>query len=680
MSTKSKEWIYKPLRIAAKQSRFSNEDIFDVFNRFPLDFNCNVEQLNHIFKATDPIDPDAFTGEFIEELHGEMLDKYLENAHKHGIKEICYICVHQIFEKDKSAHPDWLQVDKNGEPYVAYGTDYIGCPNSSWGEYTLTRIADLCKHDIDGVFLDGPLFATDCCYCDSCRADFKKRYGKEMIDATHREYTEYRVDALTRFVADIRRIIDDINPNIVLYLNNSALRWDVTGSNTRKLYPYVDIIGAEGGFFRGANSDTLYMCSAFAKDIEDKSEGKPTVIFTKAERTNSPFVTHTACETNRVLAQTVANGANIWYGIHSVIDSVKNEGAIAVKEFFAFLKDNEEYYTQTSNVAKVAIMWSTPTANYYSSSVDESDFTGSGSAVTDMRKADHHAEYMGFVELLEHNHILFDSIDDISIDRKINQYDLIVLPSCAAMSDANKKSILDYVKNGGTVVASFHNGLYDEYCEKIDTEFMSQLFGINYKDDVSQEGEINYMEIDRNRFPDIESPCQIPDLKMDLTLGSAEAICYFYSENKGNYKELKGLENPAITVNKMGRGHAILFAGTFGQNYLNSKNKKVCQLFGCITSEYTTPLIKTNAPKCVEITLRRQGDRYILHVINHALDGCRPVDRNIPLYNLTFDVMVGKPLTAAKALKGEKVTLHPTEIGARILLEELNSYSVIVLG
>ena len=75
MNAKSKEWIYKPLRIAAKQSRFSNEDIFDVFNRFPLDFNCNVEQLNHIFKATDPIDPDAFI--IVQEAHQVLGDGFI---------------------------------------------------------------------------------------------------------------------------------------------------------------------------------------------------------------------------------------------------------------------------------------------------------------------------------------------------------------------------------------------------------------------------------------------------------------------------------------------------------------------------------------------------------------------------------------------------------------------------
>ena len=91
MPAKDKNWIRKPLRIAAKQSRINNEDIAETFERFTLGMHCNVEQLCHIFKANDPEDPDAFTGEFIEELHGDILDEYIANAHKNGVKIICYI-------------------------------------------------------------------------------------------------------------------------------------------------------------------------------------------------------------------------------------------------------------------------------------------------------------------------------------------------------------------------------------------------------------------------------------------------------------------------------------------------------------------------------------------------------------------------------------------------------------
>ena len=679
MPAKDKNWIRKPLRIAAKQSRINNEDIAETFERFTLGMHCNVEQLCHIFKANDPEDPDAFTGEFMEELHGDMLDEYIANAHKNGVKIICYILLHQLFEKDRRNHPEWLQLKKNGEPVLIYYCDYGGCPTSTWGtEFTIQRIADLCKHDIDGIFLDGPLFFNECCYCDSCKKKFKETYNKELVDATYAEFTQFRLDEITTFIANIRHTVDSVNPNIVLYLNNSALRNDILGSNTRRLAPYVDIIGAEGGFFPAGKSDSLYMCSAFAKDIEDKAEGMPTVIFTKAERSPSAFITHTAAETTRVFAQTVANGANIWYGIHGSIDNVDTEAGQAAKKFFEFLEQNEPYYTDTKSIADAAIMWSMPTANFYASSVSASDFTGDGKESNVEYRADHRSEYMGFVEMLEHEHILFDSIDDVSIETRLDSYPLVILPACGSMSESNKEALRKYVSNGGTVIASFDTGVFNEYCTEKDCKFFEELFGVKYQGALKHNDRRDYMHLVEDSFPGLEPILMVPNLTIALETTTATALGWLYEPCPGSYKELKQFTTPAITKNTYGKGQAILFAGNIGSQYETFKPQRMRRVVSRLINSAISKRFETNAPACVEATLREQEDAYILHIINNTVDGNRPIERNIPIYDLTFELNVG-PITSIKALKDENVSFSPTSTGAHIELDKLVDYSVIVL-
>ena len=675
------DWIYEPMRIAAKQSRFPNEDIHDIFQRFTVDFHCNVEQLNHIFKGTDPEDPDAYTGEFKEELHSQVLDEYIDNAHKKGIKIICYFLLHQVFEMDKQKHPDWIQVHKDGTPCRIYGNDYGGCPSSSWGtEYTLERIAELCRHNVDGIFLDGPNFFSRCCYCDSCKAGFRKRYGKELEDATLKEFVEFRVNVITEFVAAIRRTINEINPNIILYLNNSALISDVPlGCNTRELAPYVDIIGAEGGFVPADRDTSIYFCSAFAKDIEDKAEGKPTVIFAKAERSPSPLIMHTAGETKRVFAQTVANGASIWYGIHGAIDNVDKEGGIAAKEFFAFLEQNQRFYRKTKNVADVAIMWSMPTADYYGSSVLARDFTGSGSASEAVARADHYNEYMGFVELLEHNHILFDSIDEVSIQTRANKYGCIILPACANLTPGNKKALLEYVRNGGTVIASFDTGILEGDNPAPDYGFMNELFGIQYQQIVEHPNCLDYLQLSEDAFPGVENPVRVPPLSIDAEATTADVLASFYGRIYGDFKELKELTTPAITKNSYGKGQAFLLMGNFGEQYGQLQYRQVRQVFSRMVDESVKCRVQTNAPACVEITLREQEDTYILHLINHTLDGFRPLETNIPIHDLSFTLRLDVPVSGAQALKGENIRFAATPEGAHLELDKLTDYTVIVL-
>lgn len=680
MAANNKDWINKPMRIAAKQSRLSHEKIEDNFNRFPKAFHCNVEQMNHIFKGTDPLAPDAYSGEFIEEMHSEMLDKYVENAHKNGVKIICYFLLHQIFEKDKNNHPDWIQVDKNRNPVIIYGCDYAGCPCSAWGsEYTLKRISQLCTHNIDGIFLDGPVFYPNCCYCDSCKEKFRQKYGKELVDATYDEYMEFRLYELTQFVANIRNEVNKVNPNIVLYLNNSALCSDFLGSNTRRLSPYVDIIGAEGGFFQAINSDSLYTCSAYAKDIEDKAEGKPIVIFTKAERAPSPFTPHTPAETKRVLAQTVANGANIWYGIHGPIETVDTETGLAVKEFFGFLEKNEQAYTGTRNIADAAVVCSLPTANYYASSILSGDFAGKGSKVDSKTRADHRNEYMGFVELMAHNHILFDSLDEVSLETKINNYSLVVLPCCAAMSESNKTALKKYVKNGGTVIASFDTAIMDETGTVTDYSFMEELFGIKYQEVICHDEHFDYLELTDNAFNGILPTVITGDKTIKLETTTATVQARFYELLSGRYKELKGLSTPAVTTNNFGKGKAVFIAENIGSQYGEFKTGQVSKMFSCLADEALERIIKTNAPACVEVTLRENNNAYILHIINNSTDCGRPIETTLPIYDLNFEICVNS-VTSVKALKDEQIEFAVTQNGIKLHLNKLNDYTVIMLN
>ena len=196
------------LLISAVQCNIG-EDSFDILNGHTVKHGFNVEQLNHLFK-------DGFQGEFIEEKHGKILDEYLKEAHSKGIKVIVYFCLHELFESDKISHPEWIQKTKNDEFIGAYGSHYLACLNSSWAEYSLNRIKSLCSHDIDGIFLDGPLFAVNGCYCPVCKKKFEEQYNKNYLHASLNEFLYFRMDCLTNFVKNIRQTVDEIKPRTVL--------------------------------------------------------------------------------------------------------------------------------------------------------------------------------------------------------------------------------------------------------------------------------------------------------------------------------------------------------------------------------------------------------------------------------------------------------------------------------
>jgi hypothetical protein len=349
------------LRISAVQCRY-DEDSMDILNKHVVPRYFNMEQLLHLTA-------EGHMAFYEEERHGALLDRYLEEAHKNGIREIVYLNVHCFVKRVRDLHPDWVQTDKNGNEITAYEVDYFTCINGGRFDFFADNLTKLCRHNIDGVFLDGPVMSQQGCYCRACCDKFRYRYGKSIQDASPMELMEFKVDSVTEFIKKANEIVKGIRPDILLYLNNSALRADVTGSNTRKVEPYVFMLSAEGGFVWVDRNLTLWHADSMARYIETQAKGKPTVIFIAGDHKPHSYYMHTAAETKILYAQSVANGSNIWYGIHAPTYVMDTPGGRAAVEFNRFLERNEKYYRKTKPVSKVALMWSMDSANYYSSSI-----------------------------------------------------------------------------------------------------------------------------------------------------------------------------------------------------------------------------------------------------------------------------------------------------------------------
>jgi hypothetical protein len=248
-------------------------------------------------------------------------------------------------------HPEYSQRDKNGNIMYGYNVFNFICvnPEGPFHKQFLKDVADIARHDIDGIFLDGPVMIEGGCYCETCQKSFLKKFGHSIFEGTSRELTEMRVSSVTGHVKEVSEVVKSINPNIALYLNNSALRHDYTGSNTRKLYDYVDLIGAEGGFHKPLMPiSTFWQNSAFMKHLEGitgdpRTADKPIVNFFAANESAIRNLLHTPCETLLTYAHTLAGGANVWYGPHfDIYEAMEMEGMQVAKKMNEFsCKQNE---------------------------------------------------------------------------------------------------------------------------------------------------------------------------------------------------------------------------------------------------------------------------------------------------------------------------------------------------
>ncbi|MEM3479003.1 MAG: family 10 glycosylhydrolase, partial [Candidatus Bathyarchaeia archaeon] len=179
-----KPWWRKPLTIADLSISGADEvlaadpaKIADV--KKSLGFNAEHLTCSDIYGGEKGIF--YFKTRIARNVPRDFFSEYLPEAHKRGIKVLAYYNVHWINVEFGKEHPEWLQVDVEGRIISdLYGSGNAPCVNSPWREWSLQGIRDLASYDIDGIFLDGPIFAPRACYCESCREKFKRKYGLDL--------------------------------------------------------------------------------------------------------------------------------------------------------------------------------------------------------------------------------------------------------------------------------------------------------------------------------------------------------------------------------------------------------------------------------------------------------------------------------------------------------------------
>lgn len=673
----TKWWENEPLTISAVQCKFEDDD-FWTLNEYVAKSGFNVEQMLHLIS-------NGQMAYYSEAKHGKKLDEYLKQSRKHGIREIIYYNTHCITADMLREHPDWAQLRKDGSIMPAYNIYMMNCVNSSWFDSYAQDIADLCRHDIDGIFLDGPIMRDDGCYCEVCKKKFQDRFGKSIYEGTRLELQAMRVDSVTEYVKKTHDIVKGINPDILLYLNNSALRADITGNNSRLVEPYVDMLGAEGGFVRVDHTTSLWAVSSKAKHIETVAKGKPTVTFLAGNLSGMAYYMHTPEQTTIFYAQSYANGANVWYGIHGSASAFKDSaGSKAGIEFNRFVESHRDIFAKSTSPARIALMWSQETANNYASTVEQSDFTSQKAANFKLR-GDHYTELMSFYDILTRAHLQFDIIDEVTVTEGLGKYDFVILPDCACLSDEAAKTLHDYVQSGGNLLSTFDSGFYQPDGTLADAPKLAALQGIAEAQQViSSEGPgMAYQRTgDSSLFDGIETTLlPFPRLALRCTAApEAEVLSTALEPMPSCYVALPTTGFPGIIRNKAGKGTSIYIAGALGLSYSERSFPEYAKLIRNAAIQSSAPLFTTDAPETVEMVLRRQNGRIILHMINLTGEMDLPIRRIIPLSDIHITFQAGTKISQPYTLRGGNLETKKSGDGSlSVTLSMLKNYEIIVI-
>lgn len=646
MTNKKHWWQEQPLTISATQC--THDDSFWVLDNYVAKYGFNTEQLLHLWD-----DKDSWICSYVDKRDRENLIKYIKRSHEQGVRQIIYYNTHCLNHDDVAAHPEWTQLKADGSAvrfYDIYGAACVN-PKGAFHKNFLKEMKKLAELGVDGIFLDGPVVHG--CYCPVCRADFKERFGHDIEEASRFEIQEYKVDMVTQHLKEGYEAVKSINPEVAFYCNASALRADITGSNTRKVYDYVDIVGAEGGFQAiemGAHG--LWHVSSRMKHLEgivgDTLKGeKPIVNFFSANQARMAHYIHTPAETLLTYAQSCANGANVWYGLHfPVREAYQTKSVLTAKETNEFVLANKDVFSASKTCARVALVWSQNTANNYASSVGNSDFVeAKRSPYTD--RGDHYISLIATFDVLVRNHIQFDIIDEDSILKgNIFSYSAVIFPETACMYDETAEIIADYVEKGGNILGNFDIAMYNEDGSYNGTSKLAKVFGFMSAPEVlkshSLASSYYFKENDDAVLSGLDFfriPAPILQAKWDFT-DDTKVLMKASKLKTGTYENIPadGMF-PAITKHKYGKGYAYYIGGAYGEMAARQRNVvEYGRIIRGFCEATSAPTVVSDEAGLYEVVLRRQADRFILHVVNLTGNMTRPFEKVVPLQNVPFSL------------------------------------------
>lgn len=630
------DWSKENLRIAAFQWSLGENNTFKAPD-IMLEAGFNVDQLCHILQG------DTVTSIFSVEKHGEKLAKYMQKCEANNIRVILYFNAHCVEQVETDAHPEYAQIGPDGKPAPAYGSLVFTCVNSIWRNVFMDSIAASLPYGIDGVFLDGPCFSSSGCFCENCQQLFQQEYGKSIFEGDFRELTEFHTKSVARFVKDCKETILNIRPEVVLYANNTGLAQNITGCDIDALYPYVDLIGTEGGFmfYTDPNDTSIWKGVSSANYLESKSGGKPYVIFAAGNHTSWARSMHTVPETRLLFASAIAHGAQVWYGIHGPLDMLDTPGGKAAAEMNIFLKRNENLLTQTHKVKKAAIMWSKDTMNVFPDSVDKTDFTetmegtakDSGSFAT---------EFKGFYDYLVRQHIQLSVIDEKNIlNGELSQFTHLYIPNAFCMSRDVAECIRVFVTEGGKLVASMATSFYDTNGMPYEKPLLADLFCIQSTGGIHRHKlGCSYIktseEVQRKTgLLQRTAGCE-KNLRCNFTC-DAQTLLEAYEPMAGSYAPMQHASFPLMIRSQKGKGQCIYISADLGESLINFGNTDVKTIAGFAFTDKLQPDIHYKGlyqSATAELRHQPKDNRYLLHIVNYTGHMQRPIQEIVPCKNI----------------------------------------------
>jgi len=264
-----------------------------------------------------------------------------------------------------------------------------------------------------------------------------------------------------------------------------------------------------------------------------------------------------------------------------------------------------------------------------------------------------------------------------------------VLSNSACTSDAVNAALLEYVRSGGSILATYKTSLYDEY-GRLRSDFgLREALGASY----AGEFEPAYMRADGPLAAGMTgSPLIQQRLVRARSAPDSRVLGALIAPSPTDLAPFTYVSAPTQETSwpsLVRKGRVIYCAADIGYTFMRASYPDHVRLIdNCVQALVGDRLpLHITAPSTVDVALARQGDRYLVHLVNMTTnqvvedEGCNADTYEvIPLHELEIRVRVGRSIRRVyRASDGAELSWRREGDWVIAGVPRLDLYDIVVL-
>jgi len=534
---------------------------------------------------------------------------------------------HAVHQDVYDAHPDWIAVDVEGNKRRHWASPelWVTCALGPYNFEFMTEVHReiMSRYQVDGIF-SNRWAGSGMCYCEHCRRNFKAAYGLDLPrtgdpqNPARRNYIlwhEQRLFELWRlWDAEIRKL----NPNARFIANAgggalSSLDMKTIGELSETLFadrqarrglvaPWAN--GKNGKEYR-ATLGRKAIVGIFSVGVEEPYRWKDSV--------------QSEAEIRIWVAEGTANGLRPWF--------TKFSGTLYDRRWLKVVEDiygwhyrAERWLRNEASLARVGMVYSQQTATFY------------GGTRAQQKVEDHTS---GFYHALIEARIPFEMVHDRLLDAEhTGQFRLLILPNIAALSDRQCDQLRDYVRRGGSIVATHETSLYDEWGVRRPDFGLADLFGARFKGRIEGPMQNSYLKLEQDeagrRHPLLAGLEDAPRIINGVSRVDAEAVgkmppapltlipSYPDLPMEMVYPRTPQTNIPEVFLGEQGQSRIVYFPWDIDRTFWEVMSVDHGRLLGnavrwALNEE---PVVTVTGPGVLDVTVWRQKESMTVHLVN----------------------------------------------------------------